>query len=114
MLKAAFLLGGEVEIGLTSDGFASRKPTPRPFAERKKRLADFLASHGWKAKIREITDVYGFATEPDFEVIVVSEETLPNAYLINVRRSELGLSPLKIVTIPIIKNENGEKISSSG
>ncbi len=114
LLAAAFSLGGEVEIGLTSDGFAQKKRKAKPYAERKQQLEKFLASHGWEAKVREITDAYGFAAEPDFDTIVVSEETLPNAYLINARRSEGGLKPLKIVVIPIIKNENGEKISSSG
>jgi len=103
-----------VEIGLTSDSFARKKQAVRPYAERERALASFLISKGWKAKIRKIGDIYGFAAEPGFDAIVVSEETLPNAYLINVRRSEAGLKPLRIVTIPIIKNENGEKISSSG
>lgn len=114
IISTAFQLGGEVEIGLASDRFARRKHGVRPYPERKQRLEKFLSAHGWKAKIREINDVYGFAANPGFDVIVVSEETLPNAHLINVRRSERGLKPLKIVAIPIIKNENGEKLSSSG
>jgi len=103
-----------VEIGLTSDTFARKKSTVRPYAERERALANFLISYGWRAKIRKIKDAYGFAAEPGFDATVVSEETLPNAYLINVRRSENGLKPLQLVIIPIIKNENGEKISSSG
>jgi pantetheine-phosphate adenylyltransferase len=114
-LAAAFMVSDDVEIGLTSDLFASKKSHPvKPYRERKAALEEFLASKGWKARIREIGDIIGFALEPGFEAIVVSEETLPNAHLINMRRSELSLPALKIVTIPIIKNGNGEKISSGG
>lgn len=114
-LAAAFMVSDDVEIGLAADEFANRKSHPvKPYKARKAALEKFIASRGWKAKVREIHDVVGFALEPAFEAIVVSEETLPNAYLINMRRSELGLKPLKIVTIPIIKNGKGEKISSGG
>lgn len=115
LLKTAVSLGGQLVIGLTSDEFARKKrPAVKTYAERKIALQQFISSKGWTAEIVEINDVYGVATEADFEGIVVSEETLPNAHLINLRRSELGLRSLKIVTIPIIKNEKGEKISSSG
>jgi len=113
LIGAAFLIGDDIEIGLTSDALASKKQHPvKPYAERKKELELFLVSHGWSAKIRQITDVYGFAAEKEFEAIVVSEETLDNAYLINMRRSERGLPGLKIVTIPIIKDGKGQKLSS--
>jgi len=113
LIGAAFLVSDDVEIGLSSDALASKKQHPvKPYAERKRQLDAFLKSRGWSAKIRQITDVYGFAAEKEFEAIVVSEETLDNAYLINVRRAELGLPGLKIVTIPIIKDAKGQKLSS--
>ncbi|MFC2174631.1 pantetheine-phosphate adenylyltransferase [archaeon] len=112
-LTMAFALGGAVEIGLTSDKFASRKKhgVP-PFAERKAGLQHFLSEMGWEATIRKIGDAYGFALDPRFKTIVVSEETKPNAELINKKRAEMGFQPLDIVAVPIIKNEEGEKITS--
>jgi len=114
-LGMAFALGGEVEIGLTSDSFASTKghEVP-PFAERKKSLEAFLSEMGWHATITEINDAYGFALEDRFDTIVVSEETLPSAKEINGERAALGLKPLEVVAVPIIKNKSGEKITSSG
>ncbi len=113
LLKAAFSLDGDVLIGLTSDDFATKKNV-LPFIDRKANLVKFLAQRGWQAEIVSLNNIYGPAIEPDFEVIVVSEETLENAYLINLRRTEQGLHNLKIVVVPILKNEKGEKISSSG
>ena len=61
-LSMAFGLGGDVEIGLTSDGFASAKGhNVPPFEERKRNLESFLSEMGWHATISEIDDEYGFA-----------------------------------------------------
>ncbi|MCK4327608.1 MAG: pantetheine-phosphate adenylyltransferase [Candidatus Diapherotrites archaeon] len=115
LFSMAFALGKIVEIGLTSDEFASSKHSNVPsFAERQAGLERFLSEMGWGAVICEIDDVYGFALEPRFSTIVVSDETRPSADLINEKRIELGLQPLEVVAVPIIKNEKGEKLTSSG
>ena len=113
LLSVAFALDKPVEIGLSSDSFAERKhhDVP-PFAERKQGLESFLSEMGWSALVSEISDEYGFAVEPRFSTIVVSEETKPNADLINEKRIELGIDPLDVVAVPIIKNNKGEKLTS--
>jgi phosphopantetheine adenylyltransferase len=54
------------------------------------------------------------ATDPGFEAIVVSEETIPGAEAINATRAQLGFQPLVIVVVGLIAPQPGaEKLSST-
>lgn len=126
-LTAAFRAGQRVLIGLTSDEMASSKVRNlkseirnklqiQNFQTRKKRLELFLAGKGWleRASISKINDVYGPVVERrDVEAMVVSRETLVGARKINRKRRELGLSPLKILTIPFSLAQDRRRISST-
>jgi len=115
LMETAFSLADSVLIGLTGDGFALQRKgrQVKPFNERKKRLEGFLSSKGWKAEIVEISDEAGPAAyRLDLDVIVVSGETLPAAERINYLRRENGVPMLKIVVVPIQRDEQGRKISS--
>jgi pantetheine-phosphate adenylyltransferase len=118
LLETAFSLSDQVLIGLTSQEFAlkKRKKKVKPFQQRKKRLKEFLESRGWeqKSEIVKINTEAGPAdSDPELKAIVVSQETLPTAEKINFTRKQKKLPLLKIVVIPIQKDAQGRKISSS-
>lgn len=54
------------------------------------------------------------AVDPEFDAIVVSEETIPGAHAINKTRAELGFPPLVIVVIGLIySRRRAAKLSST-
>jgi len=46
------------------------------------------------------------------DYIVVSDETLPRAVMINILRENKGLNSLEIVIVPMVKDEYGRPISA--
>jgi len=45
--------------------------------------------------------------------LVVSQETYDNALKLNENRMKKGLKPLVLIVIPLLKDENSNKISST-
>lgn len=72
-----------------------------------------------KYGIIPITDLYGPTKEdPNFELLIVSEETKKGGDLINEKRTENNLKKLDVYTVKLIKdlyckNHEESKISSS-
>jgi pantetheine-phosphate adenylyltransferase len=119
LLRKAFSSSEMVSIGLTSDEMARHGRT-REVLDLEKRRAGLVkecsvlsAEFGSRFDIVVIRDPIGFALEGDIEAIVVSEETVPGALTINELRTGQGFEPLKVLTVPILRDENGEKLSSS-
>lgn len=115
LLQKAIESADENIIGLTSDSFArvlGKNHSLRSFDERKKDLEEFMKSRCKNFKIIEIQNMFGPTLEmEDLDIIVVSEETQPNAELINKERVKRGLKPLEVSVIPMVR-ENGKKVSS--
>ncbi len=107
--KAASL--GNVKIGLTSDEMAleTKGGGVESFEERSKHLLSFLTD----VEIEKIDDSVGFATNEDFDYIVVSSETRTRAEKINQERELLGKGKIEIVEVDFILAEDGEPISST-
>ena len=82
---------------------------------RIEQLRQFLESKGCHDSymILELKDPLGPAVFEDFDAIIVSEETKPNAEEINRKRVKDGLNPLEIITVKMAYAENGEVISST-
>jgi len=116
LIEKAFEVGDSVIIGLTSDSMASAsKKETIPYYLRKKELEAFLEKMDKPWEIEEIVDIYGPKKKVDrADILVVSEETAPNAEKVNIERMSRGVRPLKIVVIPIVDAYNDEKISSTG
>lgn len=117
-LRFAFSKGEKVIIGLTSDKFVqNKKEGIELYKARKVRLETFLKKEQLKkrAEIIPINNVFGPTLLPSFraEAIVVSKETKKGAGFINLKRQELGLSPLYILISPQVLTEGGGLISSS-
>ena len=117
LISRAFSLGNKVIIGLTSDEFAkkNKKRQITPYNIRRENLINMIKKT-FKFKdyeILTIEDIYGPTLHRrDIDIIVVSTETYRGAKLINKRRLELGLNPLLIYVIGLVKTTTGEKVSS--
>ena len=53
------------------------------------------------------------ATEPRYTAIVCSEETRQGCEAINAQRCAGGLAPLRLVVVPLLLGQGGEKLSST-
>ena len=110
LLKKAFELGDFVLIGITADNF--KRDCSVNFEDRKRKVEDFIKSFSKPYKIVEINDKYGPTLQEDFDIIVVSPETLQTAEEINELREKKGMKKMEIVKIPILYGEDLLPISS--
>ncbi|MEM4335631.1 MAG: pantetheine-phosphate adenylyltransferase [Candidatus Anstonellales archaeon] len=108
------LLFDKIFIGITSDGFVRKNKIypPTPFSKRKKEVERWFAKRNRKIKTIKIEDVFGDTLEKEYDYIVVSEETLPNAEKINRMRKKLGKRQMGIVVVPLVLAYDGKKISA--
>jgi inosine/xanthosine triphosphatase len=114
LLDAAFALGGEVFIGLTTDAMALQgRKKVSPYRLRKQRLEAWLKRRGYKgAAIGPLEDPYGPAVSEPFDAIVVSEDRERVAKALNEERVRRGLPPLAIYVVPMVLAEDDVPIAS--
>jgi cytidyltransferase-like protein len=119
LLSRAFESGDRVVIGLTSDEFVSKLGKPHktaPYNERLKELWAFLEKLGLanRAEIVPLSDAYGLTICGDgLDALVVSQETEKTADVINRKRVQAGLPPLKILVVDLVWAENKRPISTT-
>ena len=118
LLKIAFEVGDEVIIGLTSDTKAKKgrgNEKLSSFKNRYTNLETFLIKKfDNNFSIVKLNDDWGpGALDEDLDAIIVSEETEKVASELNKKRALEGLNPLDIVTVSLILDKKGEKISST-
>ena len=111
---------GNVTVGLSTDEFANanRDRAVRPYWLRKSALTDELSElvdeHGHELRgVERLDEPTGVATEPGYDVLVVSEETEAGATAVNTRRRERGLDPLDVEVVDHVEAEDGERISAT-
>jgi pantetheine-phosphate adenylyltransferase len=120
LFDRAFELG-DVTIGLTSDDLApSTRSVDRHVRSWEARRDDlaaelerFAAEYDREFEIRELTEPTGIATEPGFDVLIVSPETQEGGHQVNELREEKGLDPLGIEVVDHVDAEDGDIISST-
>ena len=120
LFERAFELG-DVTVGLTSDELAPKTRHVdryvRSFAERKRDLETELeplaAEYDREFAVHELTEPTGIATEPRFDALVVSPETVDTGERINELREDAGVDPLDIVVVDHVIAEDGDVISST-
>ncbi|MFT4881740.1 MAG: pantetheine-phosphate adenylyltransferase [Salinirussus sp.] len=120
LFARAFELG-DVTVGLTSDELAGRtrdEPRPvRPFGARladlEAELADFADEYDRECEVRQLSEPTGIATEPQFDVLIVSPETEAGGHQINELRQENGDDPLEVEVVDHVRAEDGDIISST-
>lgn len=137
LLLHAFSIADHVTIGLTTDEFAEQmKKDPgllpcQPFAVRKVKLEEWLGGKRVldRATIVPISDSYGptvvdeskpFQDQEldkkaaaEFSCIVVSDNTISGAQVINKKRENQGLQELVIEHIPLVLDSAGIPISGT-
>ena len=121
LLKTALSISEKVEIGLTSQELLKNKQffsNLEDYKTRKANLELFISSFTDSARvniveIRNWTEMEEYTKDPDYEGLVVSQETYENAIKLNENREKRGLTPIILIVIPVIKDTNGLKISST-
>jgi pantetheine-phosphate adenylyltransferase len=120
LFERAFELG-DVTVGLTSDELAPKtrhdERHVRSFADRRAdldaELSTLAEETGQDWEIRELSEPTGIATEPQFDVLVVSPETKTGGKRINEIRRDRGHDPLELEVVDHVYAEDGEIISST-
>lgn len=120
LFERAFELG-DLTVGLTSDDLAPRTRNEeryvRSFEARERDLrtvlSEFADEYDREFEIRTLEEPTGIATEPRFDVLVVSPETVDGGERVNEIRRENGLDPLDLEVVDHVRAEDGGIISST-
>ncbi|QCC47424.1 phosphopantetheine adenylyltransferase [Halobellus limi] len=120
LFERAFELG-DVTVGLTSDELAPKTRHVdryvRSFEDRKQDLVDELEplaeKYDREFTVRRLDEPTGIATEPQFDVLIVSPETRDGGERINEIRRERGYEPLDIEVVDHVTAADGDRISST-
>ena len=119
LIETALKVSNKVVLGLTTQKMLKRKKYAskiEDFETRKKNLESFLNSIGGldRVEIIELNNPYGPPIkEPQYEGIVVSQETFLNAIRLNELRESNGFKPLVMIVIPMIMGEDAVRLSST-
>ena len=121
LLKTALSISELTEIGLTSQDLLKNKQFSsklEDYETRKENLKSYISSIADlnRVNIVEISnwsDMDKYAQDPEYDGLVVSQETYDNALKLNENRMKKGLKPLVLIVIPLIKDKNNNKLSST-
>jgi pantetheine-phosphate adenylyltransferase len=120
LLSKAFEVGKKVIIGVSSDAFASRAKANNKlnhnYEERVRNLKEKIEEKFGNVtyEISKLDDIYGpTVIYGHVEAIVSSTETAVKGHFINEIRSRNGLKPLNIISVNMIRAEDGYPISST-
>ncbi len=119
LIKTALSISNNVVIGLTTIDLLRNKQYASKlenYKTREKNLKLFISSFAdvKRVKIIKLNDPYGPPVkDPEYEGIVVSQETYKAALKKNDMRESKGFKPLTIIVIPMIKDEANKKLSST-
>lgn len=121
LLQTAFQVGKKVVIGLSTTellGNKEFKENIKPYSTRFSQLEEYIEQSLVIPKsdfsIIPLSDPFGPAiTDPRLQAHISSMETFQGALRINQKRIENGLQPLILIIIPLVRNAENEKISSS-
>ena len=118
LLAKAFEVGKKVIIGVSSDDFsASRgKNLNHNFETRIANLKNMIKKEFGEVnyEIAKLDSDFGPAvTTGDVEALVTSKETQVKGKVLNEMRAKIGAKPVSIITVELVKAEDGSKISST-
>lgn len=119
LIKTALSLSHKIHIGLTTQKMLERKKFAAKIEDyntRKKNLENFISGIADldRVKIIELDNPYGPPIDdPEYDGIVVSQETYKGALRINEIREDKGFTPLIIIVIPLIMGEENQRLSST-
>jgi len=121
LLRTALSVSEFIEIGLTSQDLLENKQYSsklESYETRKNNIVTYISSFTdlKRTNIVEIknwADMDKYAQDPEYEGLILSQETYENALKLNENREKKGLKPLILVVIPLIKDKDNNKISST-
>ncbi len=118
LLAKAFQVGKKVIIGVSSDKFAADrgKNLNHNFEARVANLKNMIKKEFGDVhyEIAKLDGEFGPAvTTNDVEALVTSTETQSKGNLLNEMRTKIGVKPAKIITVELVKAEDGSRISST-
>jgi pantetheine-phosphate adenylyltransferase len=118
LLAKAFEVGKKVIIGVSSDKFAADrgKNLNHNFEARIANLKNMIKKEFGNVhyEIAKLDGEFGPAvTTDDVEALVTSTETQSKGNLLNEMRTKIGVKPAKIITVDLVKAEDGSRISST-
>ncbi len=120
-MRTALKLSHNIEIGLTSQKLLKNKKTAsrlEDYSTRERNLKNFIHSFTDLnrvniVEIKNWDDMAKYSQDPDYEGLILSQETYSNAVKLNDLREEKGLNPIILIVIPLLKDKNNKKISST-
>ena len=118
LLQKGFSISSKIIIGLTSDELATKKGKNllHDYFERYRTLESMIKKNfpNSQFEISKLDNDFGPAVlEKEVEALVVSEETIEKGQILNKLRNERQLSPVEIVSVPMILATDGKRISTS-
>ena len=118
LLSKAFSISTKVIIGLTSDELAEKrgKTLLNNYEKRFETLSNTIKkkfpNHAFQ--ISELHNDFGPAVlEKNVEALVVSDETSIQGKILNQLRLEKNLPPVKIIIVPMVLAQDGNRISTT-
>jgi pantetheine-phosphate adenylyltransferase len=118
LLSKAFLISSKVIIGLTSDELAEKrgKKTLNNYQKRFEILMSTIKinfpNHAFQ--ISKLDNDFGPAVlEENVQALVVSDETGNQGEILNQLRNEKNLTLVKIVIVPMVLAQDGDRISTT-
>jgi pantetheine-phosphate adenylyltransferase len=119
LIKTALSISNKVSIGLTNQELLKNKKYAsklEDYETRERNIKNFISSFTdlKRVEIIELNEPYGPPiNEPEYEGLIVSQETYPVALKMNEIREKKGFNPMIIIVIPILKDRNKKRISST-
>jgi pantetheine-phosphate adenylyltransferase len=118
LLSRAFKVGKKVIIGVSSDEFAKKrgKNLNHNYDQRVENLRKMMKKEFGNAsyEIAKLDGDFGPAvTTGDIGALVASSETIAKGRLLNEMRIKRGLKSVEVITVELVKAEDGSPISST-
>ncbi|RLG73784.1 MAG: hypothetical protein DRO08_01175 [Thermoprotei archaeon] len=123
MISKAFEVADHVIIGVMKDNALEKlhkicRENVEPYERRVKKLLTYVSEllniyTNKTFKIVSISGPYDIVLEKNnIDYIIVSDETLPRAVMINILRRQKKMKEIKVIIVPIVKDIQGRPISS--
>lgn len=121
LLKIALSISHFVEIGLTSQELLNNKKAYSKLEDyntRETNLKNFICSFTDLnrvniVEIKNWDDMARYSQDPEYEGLILSQETYLNAVKLNELREQKGLDPIILIVVPLLKDDNNKKYSST-
>ncbi len=118
-IKTALDRSEKITIGIATDSFTKNKLFPASlenYKTREKSLRNFINNNGYTTRVQiiPINDIYGTSLkDPNIGALFVTTHGLPNAKIINQKRTKIKFPKLIINKVSYLRGDYGRVISST-